>query len=126
MKHPDLLTLFNALTLLDADITGGNLCHANCQDCHQADGRIVSFHENDSPCSSRGDIALSSTLSHPISPVRGTKILKEWLRIVRSVLHIRFDYSTAYGAIPAMVTQGAQESLVDCAADEIIGDFVVC
>src|SRR5579863_3030148 len=112
MKHPDLITFPDMLAFIGRDLARRYLGHAHAQETHQADIRVISFDEDNGPRRNRRDITLRIVRTGRIKPLRGC------LRIVASVLYVRFDHPAIYRAVPAVITEGAQVGLVDCSADE--------
>ena len=122
--NPLLFGFLNSLTLLTSDITGGNLCPA--YDCHRADRGIIRLDETDVTGSSGSKIALPSTFPLTVSLVGGIKVCEDRLRIIRPVSHVRFHHLTTDRTVPAVVTEGIEDSMVNCATNEILGKLVVC
>ena len=59
MEHSRLIALLHMLAFFDRDVARANLIHSDADECHQADGRVVGFDEDDCARSEGGEVALT-------------------------------------------------------------------
>lgn len=119
VEHPQLVALLDALARLDGDLVGGHLGHSYGDEGHEADARVVGLYQDDAARRGLGDVALGLVGAVGVKPYSGR------LRVVGAVYQCRADDGAADGAVPAVIAEGAQERLVQRAADELLVHWVV-
>lgn len=124
VEHARLVALLHVLALLDRDLARAHLVHADADEGHQADGRVVRLDEDDGARGQtrqvalhRGDALLDlGLLVRAVDVARVVQRLTE----VGPVDDVGLLDGARHGCVPAVVGQGAQEGLVDGAARELV------
>lgn len=127
VEHTDLITLVDMLAFLDAHMARRDLDHANTDEGHLADGRVVGFDYYDRAGGHGGKVGLSGddTLAVDVGVVLGVgNASVQGLGEVGSVDDIGLDNLARDGSVPAVVAQSAEEGLVDGSADELVRDGI--
>lgn len=122
MEHTQLIALVDMLALLDGDVASRDLGHAHAHECHGADGRVISFDEDDRARRQGSQVRLcgDDALVVDVRAVAPVETRVQGLRVVGAVDDVGFDDTAGHGRVPAVVAQGVQEGLVDGAADELV------
>lgn len=127
MEHPRLLTLLDMLTLLHCNVASRNLVHANTDESHQANSRVVCLDEDDCSSSQGSDVALASadTALIDLLCVWIAETLEQRLREERAIDDVSLLDGTTNGRVPSVVAQRGQEGLVDSGAGKLLCKLVM-
>jgi hypothetical protein len=63
MKHPDLISLLNTITLPQRDLTRADLVHANAQKAHKPNGLIIRLEKHDGAGCRGREVALACSFT---------------------------------------------------------------
>ena len=125
MEHAQLLPLLDPLAHRNRDLARAHLSHADAQERHESDGRVVRLDEDERARRRRRDVALAGALALLVRVVRGAEVFELRFRVVRPVDDVAFADHARDGGVPAVVGERAEERLVDRAADELACEGVV-
>nr|POF05912.1 hypothetical protein CFP56_53299 [Quercus suber] len=127
MEHARLLALGDVFALLDRDLTRADLIHADTDERHQPDRRVIGLDENHRARRQRRQIALADTDAAGIDLAcrRVPEPFEQRFGEIRAVLHERLLDRAADGRMPAMIRQRRQERLVDGPARERVAQRIV-
>jgi hypothetical protein len=110
---------------LDRDFTRRNLCHSNPHKRHQPDLGVIGLNKDDRTRGNDREVLLAIILPRSRRPSILLKVLVKRLAVVCARDDIRLDDLSGYGRVPSVVGECAEESLVDCPADELICVFIL-
>jgi len=127
VEHTSLLTLLDVVTLLDGNLTGRDLVHADTDEGHEANGGVVGLDEDDGSCGEGAQVTLTGrdTVCVDLLCVGVTKTFEQRLAEVCAVLDVSLLDGAADGSVPAVVRESRQEGLVDGTVGELLGQAVV-
>ena len=115
VEHTELVTLLHFIPFFDSDVVGGHFWHADWDETHQADVRIVSVNVDNSSGCYLGQVPLWHVGWCGIVPdVVG-------LGVIRTIHEFCFVNGSRYRAVPSVITGGAQKGLVDVSTIKLLG-----
>ena len=118
MESAELISTLDPRALLNCDFARRYLYHADGDEAHQANVRVVRLDEDKGPCGNDTEVGLGSSEDGVVvAQGRGE-------RIIGTRNDTGLDYCASDGAVPAVVVGGREESLIDCAAVESRGKWV--
>ena len=119
VEGANLVAFLDMLAFINRDLACGHLGHPNRHDAHQPDARIVGFDENERSRRHSRDVALRV--------IRTGRVVSVYQRlgVVASWNHVSLHDRSGHWAVPAVIAPGAQESLVDRAAYELLDERVM-
>jgi len=127
MEHSKLITLLHSITFLNCDVAGRHFGHTDKNATHKANIRRISFDENNRSSCHCSKVCLRNSLVAFINLARVwiTQSFEQRLSIVSTILNVGLDDAPADRRVPPVVTEGAQEGLVDGTTEELRRQLVL-
>lgn len=126
MEHAQFVALLDVLPLLDGDLAGADLVHADADEGHQPDLGVIRLDEDDTPGRQCREVSLRDGDAGGVNlHGRVARVFHQRLAEVGAVLDEGALDLAGHGRVPAVVGQGGKEGLVDGGTGKLLRERIV-